>query len=495
MDSETALRLPSLLVGGILCLLVGSGCSVSQPDPRQEMSEMAPADGWDSRSDPGEVPDDWLGAFEDPVLIGLVEEAQIANPNLAATAAALASAVAQARQVDSALYPSLDLEAGARQTHRFELTERDKLLQIEQNETTLGIGLALQWELDVWQRVSDSAKGAAMAASATAADYAFARQSLAAQVAKGWFQAVTNKLQFELATRFVQNFEEAFRIAQARFDAGDVSAQDVFSARADVAAARQASQQALFATRSSIRALEILLGRYPAADLALADSLAADLPPVPADLPSTLLERRPDLIAADREVAASFYLAKAAAAARLPTFSLTANYNSSAETFGDLFDASSMLANLGINLFQPLFDAGLLKNRFLQAEAEQMSSVAQYKATALNAFQEVEDTLNLESSLKDQIEQLKIASDNLENAAKVAQVRYREGETDMTSFLVVQRQSLDAQSTLIRTRGALLTNRVDLYLALGGNFEKGPINDSPLPPLLPSQKNESTKQK
>lgn len=480
------------LIGVCVLLLAAAGCSVPQPDPQAEMKQIAPIGGWDSENDPGDVTSDWLAAFDDPQLVELVNEAQVANPSLAATGAALAAAVAEARQANAPLYPALNFDAGVRQNYLFELTEEERSLGLEKSQTAFGIGLNLSWELDVWQRVSDAAKSAGFAATATAADYAFARQSLAAQVTKGWFQAVTNKLQFELAVRFVENFEEALRIAQARFNAGDVSAQDVLTTEADVASARQSAQEALFATRASIRALEILLGRYPSTDLAIADSLKTDLPPVPSGLPSSLLERRPDLIAADRNVSAAFFATKAAAAARLPSFSLTANYDSTADNFGDLFDATSMLANIGIGLFQPLFDAGLLKNQFLQAEAEQMVTVAQYKQTALNAFQEVEDALNLESSLKEQIRQLEIASQSLEKASGIAEIRYREGETDLTSYLVVQRQSLNAQSGLIAARGTLLTNRVDLYLALGGNFEEGAIADTPAPPPLPSQQSESS---
>jgi len=494
MRLPTAFRPRLTAVAGLLLLLFLAGCSVYEPDPQKTMGEMAPSGGWGAVNDPGTVTDDWLAAFDDPILDEMVAEAQLANPDLAAAGAALAAAVAEARQANAPLYPALNLDAGIRQNHLFELTDQEKSLGLERDQTSFGLGLNLSWELDVWQRVSDSAKAAGFAATATAADYAFARQSLAAQVAKGWFQAVTNKLQFELALRFVENFEEALRIAEARFNAGDVSAQDVLTTEADVASARQAAEQSLFATRASIRAIEILLGRYPSTDLGLADSLPTDLPPVPSGLPSSLLERRPDLIAADRNVQAAFFATKAAAAARLPRFSLTANYETASDRLGDLFDASSMLANIGIGLFQPLFDAGLLKNQFLQAEARQMVTVAQYKQTALNAFQEVEDALNLESSLKEQIQQLTIASESLQKAATIAEIRYREGETDLTSYLVVQRQSLNAQTGLIAARGTLLTNRIDLYLALGGNFETGPIQDTPAPPPLPSQQSESSQQ-
>jgi len=480
-------RSPSIFCVGVLFLLFAAGCSIPKPNPKQEMTEIAPVGGWETEADSGEVQDDWIQSFDDPILVELVAEAQIANPDLAQTAATLSSAIAQAQQANSALYPDLNLGAQASQTQRYELTQEQEILGIKKNQTTLGISLDLSWELDVWSRISDSSKGAAFAAAATAADYAAARQSLAAQVAKGWFQAITAKLQLELAEQFVATYAETYRITEARFNAGDVSAQDTYTAKADLADARQNAEEARFSVRFAIRSLEVLLGRYPASELAVANSIDSELLPVPAGLPSTLLERRPDLIAADRRVTSAFFLASSASSARLPQFSLTAQYSTSAENFGDLFDASSMLTNLGINLFQPLFDAGLRLAQFEEAEATQMIAVAAYKSAALTAFQEVEDTLSLETSLISQVNELKIASDSYEKAREIGEIRYREGETDLTSLLVVQRQSLLAQSDYIAARGQLYTNRVDLFLSIGGNFATGPINDSPAPPPLPSQ--------
>ncbi|MEM0967008.1 MAG: TolC family protein [Verrucomicrobiota bacterium] len=474
-------------VVALLTTLFLAGCSIPQPDPRKEMTEMAPTGGWDAGGEAGPVANDWIATFNDSKLVDLVNEAQEANPDLAATAASLSAAIAQARQANSALFPQLDAGAVAKQFHIFELTEEERFLGLERNDTELGISLDLAWELDVWGRISDSAKSAALSASATAADYAAARQSLAGQVAKGWFQAITAKQQLELAEEFVANFAETFRITEARFNAGDVSAQDTFTAKADLANSRQDVEEARFSLRFSIRSLEILLGRYPSTDLSIADSLGSELVDVPAGLPSTLLERRPDLIAADRRVASAFFLANSASAARLPQFSLSASYQSTSDNFGDLFDAKSMLVNIGLNLFQPLFDAGLRRAEFEEAEADQMVAVATYQSTALSAFQEVEDALSLEKSLFEQVHELEIAAESYEKAREIGEIRYREGETDLTSLLVVQREALAAQADLLTAQGQLFTNRVDLYLALGGNFEEGPINDSPAPPPLPSQ--------
>ncbi len=484
--------MPSLLtrlrptVASATGLVLLAGCSVQRPEPRAVMTELAPS-AWTPPADTGEVTDDWIAAFDDPTLRKLVDEAQAANPDLARTAATLSAAIAQARQANSALFPDLDLGAQATQTHLFELTEQEKALGIDKDQTSFGVSLDLSWEIDVWSRISDSAKGAALAAHATAADYAFARQSLAAQVAKGWFQAVTAKRQLDLAEEFVKLFSESTRLAEARFNAGDVSAQDTFTAQADLSNARRSVEQARFAARAAIRSLEVLLGRYPADELQATGSLERNLPPVPAGLPSQILERRPDLIAAERQVASAFYLASSAAAARLPQFSLGAAYSSTSDSLGDLFDGPGSLARIGLNLFQPLFDAGLRKARFEEAEAAQMQAVAAYKSTALNAFQEVEDTLALEKSLFAQVDNLADAAGSYEKARKIGEIRYREGETSLTSYLDVQRQALQARQALIAARGQLLTNRVDLYLSLGGNFVDGPVNDTPAPPPLPSQ--------
>ncbi|MFP4352939.1 MAG: efflux transporter outer membrane subunit [Puniceicoccaceae bacterium] len=494
MPFRSSQRVRPAAAGTLLLLLLVAGCSIPRPDPRTEVSALAPADGWTAGGEAGGVSDDWIASFDDPVLDGLVAEAQEANPDLARAAASLSAAVAQARQANSALFPRVDLGAGAGQTRFFELTEEQERLGVSRNQTDLGVSLDLSWELDVWDRVSDSAEGAALAARATAADYAFARQSLAAQVAKGWFQALTAKRQLELANQFVENFKESHRLAEARYRAGDVSAQDSFTALADLAGARSNAEDALFAARAAIRSLEVLLGRYPADELAVAGPLERTLPPVPAGLPSSVLERRPDLIAAERRVSSAFRLAGAASAARLPRFSLGAAYQTSGENFGDLFDAPGMLANLGVNLFQPLFDAGLLRSRFEEAEAGQAAAVAAYRSTALTAFAEVEDTLALEKSLLAQVDNLALAAESFEKARRIGEMRYREGETDLTSYLVVQRQALQAQADLIAARGRLLTNRVDLHLALGGNFESGPVNDTPAPPPLPSQESPSSKQ-
>jgi len=489
MFSQRTLRIPLIWknTGLAVSLLAITGCSVYQPQPVEIMSEMAPTTGWDSGGVEGNVANDWIATFEDEHLTLLVDEALAANPNLEASAYILSIAISQARQANAALFPNVNAGAEASQSRRFGITEEQERLGLTQNTTVLGVSLGLNWEADVWGRLSSAERGAALSAQASAADYAFARQSLAGQVARAWFQCQVALEQLRLAEEFVINFEQSYELSQARFRAGEVTAQDTSTARANLANALQNAQQAGVAYRAAVRSLEILLGRYPSDEIKVPSRLDRMPAPVPAGLPSQLLERRPDLIAAERRVSAAFQLAKSASVARLPQFSITGSIGTRSESFSDLFSASNTLANIGANLFQPLFDAGLRKAQFEQAEGEQMLAVANYRNTALLAFQEVENTLDLEDSLRRQQESLTVAADSFEEAREIAFVRYRQGETDLTSFLEVQRQSLQAQSTLILIKGQRLSNRVDLHLALGGNFGDGAINSLPAPPLLPSQ--------
>jgi len=472
---------------GIIVLPWFGGCNLPEPHPEAEMAALAPATGWSGPAVASEVQNNWLLNFNDPELVALVAEAEENNPDLAATAATLAAAVAQSRQANAALFPTLNFGAGVNQTERFELSDGEKLLGVSQSPTQLGVSLDLSWEIDVWGRVRRSALASDLGAGATAADYAAARQSLAGQVAKGWFLAAVAREQLRISEEFVENFDAAYQIAQARFNAGVVSGQDTFTARAQVADARSNAVAALSGLESAVRALEVLLGRYPAEALDPTAELTDGLGPVPAGLPSTMLERRPDLVAADRRVAAAYNLSGSASVARLPTFALSGGFSSTDVNGADLIDPRNMIANLGVNLFRPIFDAGRLQAEFEQAEANQMAAVANYKSVALRAFREVEEALAADQFLFERQALLAESTESYQSAASIAESRYREGETSLTALLDIQRFALQAELELIAVRGQLLTNRIDLHLALGGNFAPGPIDPNPKPPLVPSQ--------
>jgi len=324
----------------------------------------------------------------------------------------------------------------------------------------------------VWGRLRYAKRSATEAAAATAADYVAARRSLAALVAKAWFAAAEAQLQRQLDDNFVTSYEETLRIVEAKYKAGAVSEQDVANAKADLASSRRLTEAAATTLKEAMRSLEALLGRYPTAELAIADDLQAVTPLIPAGLPSDLLERRPDLIAAERRVAAAFNTTEAARAARLPQISLTSSLGSSSTELKDLVDPKNMALNFAGNLFAPLFDAGLRKSQVEFAKAQQREAMAIYRSTALNAFQEVENLLASETSLAVQEEQLREAVKQYENTRRIAETRYKAGSISLTDVLIIQRQELQAKANLLALRDQRLIQRVNLHLALGGDFAK-----------------------
>jgi len=482
------LRSPRL--PGLLAVLVGltlAACRSQPPEMAASLGADTPPTGWTADATAGPVPDNWLASFDDPTLTALVEEALASNPDLAASAARLEAALAQSRQSRARLFPVLNATASADRTTYAESpplpVEIDGEVPTQPaNQDTLGMGLQSQWEVDLWQRLSNAARASARSAQATAADYAYARQSLAAQVAKAYFQVLVARDQLALSRQFVKNARESDQIARLRFRAGDVSAQDTFTAEGDLADARSREEETLQAYREAVRALEILVGRYPSDALQPTADLDTQISPVPAGQPAQILERRPDLVAAERRVQAAFRLARSASAARLPQITLTAEASTSGEGIGDLFDPTTSLARLGSSLFQPLFDAGLLQAQFEEATAEQRASMESYRTAALRAFLEAEDALSAEETLRSRQDSLRKAANAYEKATAIARQRYQQGDTSLTAFLDSQRQSLRARSSLITVSGTRLTNRVDLFLALGGNFAPGPIPSQPSPP-------------
>ena len=224
----------------------------------------------------------------------------------------------------------------------------------------------------------------------------------------------------------------------------------------------------------AIRALEILLGRYPAAAAAITPQLPGQPGAVPAGLPSTLLERRPDVIAAERRVAAAFNRVHEAKAARLPAIALTTGVSSISSELFVLQDRSNPIWNVGANLVAPIFRGGALKTQVEIRTAEQKQAIAAYASVGLRAFGEVESALAAEIAAREREQILtQVVSDN-RRALEVVQTQFKVGSTDLR--FVTQRQlALNATtSALLRVQSEQRVQRVNLHLALGGSFEVRP---------------------
>jgi NodT family efflux transporter outer membrane factor (OMF) lipoprotein len=328
----------------------------------------------------------------------------------------------------------------------------------------------LSWELDLWGRVRAQAAVATASREATQADLLYVRQSTAALIARLWYQSIATERLRQTAQESAGIYEELLRLVRTKNDLGQIGRQDVALAGADLDRARQRERSFAATEQQIARGLEVIVGRYPAAEL----QLAADLPPLPAPvpdgLPSELLERRPDLVAAERRLVAAFHNIQVAEAARLPRIALTAGGGRSTSDLLRLANVPAGFWRVGADVLAPLFTAGALKSQVEQANAEQQAALALYGQAVLRAFSEVESSLANEQLLADQQTYLESVLSQDSEAVRLGRLRYEAGATDLLSVLQLQSRQLSTQFDLIAIRNSRLANRVALHLALGGGF-------------------------
>jgi NodT family efflux transporter outer membrane factor (OMF) lipoprotein len=330
--------------------------------------------------------------------------------------------------------------------------------------------VSASWELDLWGRVRYMRRTAEEQYASAEADYAYARQSLAALVAKSWFLATEAALQRELAAEMVDAGTKLLELAGQRQEVGVGSELDVSSARVSLQTYRDTLRQVQLSYEQAIRALELLLGRYPAAELAAPTTFAGLVADVPAGLPSELLERRPDVRAARQRVAAAFSRVKEAEAARLPRISLTA---SGSHITSDLFvlqERDNPVWSAGGSIIAPLFTGGALKGQVEVRTAEQKQAVEQYAKVARQAFGDVENALSSELALEEREAILTAAVTDAERSVQLSETRYRVGAGDLRSVEQQQLAYYSSRMSLLRVQGERRVQRVNLHLALGGDF-------------------------
>jgi NodT family efflux transporter outer membrane factor (OMF) lipoprotein len=450
----------------LLAVAAFAGCALKSPPDRNSLGKEAlpnlqvPERWAEAAGAAGAVEGGgWLAAFDDPQLDALVREVLAGNPDLQVAAARVEQAAAIVKVAGATLYPQVNALArggGA-------LSGDSSGLE--------GAGVFANWEIDLWGRVRAGRAAARDQHGSAALDYEYARQSLAALAAKSWFLATEARLQKMNAEEMAAASEKQLGLAQDRLRVGRGDDYDVSLARANLATFRDSVVSLELAYRQAVRALEALAGRYPAAALGVPAQLAALPGPVPVGMPSELLERRPDVVAAERRVAAAFYRVEEAKAARLPRISLTAAVTSISSDLFVLKDRDNPVWSAGASLSQPLYLGGQLQAQIEARTAEQKQALAEYGRVGARAFGEVENALSTSFSLDERERILREAVVDNGRALELANVRYRVGAGDLRA---VQQQSLAlhaARTALLRVQAERLVQRVNLHLALGGSFE------------------------
>jgi len=446
------------------------GCVVKQPpSPAAALAGVLPATTtvppeWRATAGvDGNVIEEWLGTFQDAQLQTIVDEGLEHNLDLKAAVARVDGAAALATAARSLLYPQLWASGLAGAVGRDGNTN-----------TQSGLVLNVSWELDVWGRVRAAGAAGDAIKDATAADLLSARQSLAALMATVWYQTIATERLRVTAVSAAAVYEDLLRLVKIRNDIGVVGGQDVALAGADLDRARERERAFAESLQQLTRSLEVLIGRYPAAELALAPSLPPVPAPVPDGLPSELLERRPDLVAAERRVAAAFHSVQAAKAARLPRFTLTGGGGRSSTELLRLIGVGAGFWRAGIELLAPLFLGGALQAQVRVATADQETALALFGQAALRAFSEVESALGSEQLLSDQERYLESVLAQDSEALRLGRLRYQGGATDLLHVLEIQTRVLNTQFALVDIRNERLANRIALHLALGGGFVAAP---------------------
>jgi outer membrane protein, multidrug efflux system len=456
----------------VLAVAVTAGCALAPPPTPDEVRNQAlpnvavPSSWIAPGGTPGDVRPNWLATFEEPQLDALVREALAYNGDLRVASARVEQAAAYAKLANSTIYPVVNLLA-----HGGGKSGGDA--------SGLNIfGLFANWELDIWGRVrAQRAAGEQQYASA-ALDAEYARQSIAAMVAKSWILATEARAQRAIADDVVRASERSVGLTDDRLRVGRGDEYDVALARANLDTSRDAARQLALAYDQAIRALEMLVGRYPAAAIDVPAELPAMPAPVPAGLPSELLERRPDVIAAARRIDAAFYNVLEARAARLPKIALTASLNTVSSELFLLQNHSNPVASLGANIIAPLFNGYALEAQVDVRTAEQKLAIADYGRVATKAFSEVEAALSAGFAASDRQAILASSVTNNNRTVELAQVRYQVGSGDLRAVLTQNVALYGARTALLRAQSDALVQRVNLYLALGGGFAEPPVQKS-----------------
>ena len=451
-------------ISSSLLLLSLSSCALYHPqhDAQQAIDkQLVPANWAQNQAIPASADSDWLQQFNDPLMLALIKEGQANNTDLRLAAANMDKAWLLAKQAGARLKPTVDLSLARTQSGSADGGSSTQ---------AINVGVTASWELDLWGRIQAGVDAASSSAQASTADYLFAKHSLSNNIAKTYLKIIEAKQQAQLAQNNLEISQKNLRITLLKLELGSASEQDAALNKANVALAKDQLLNLNASTREALRAIEVLLGRYPSSSIDIANVLPTLPKNPPAGIPSSVLERRPDIIAAERRVASAFNASAQAKAAQLPSFSLTGTLSGASPSLSDILSPANVAWQLGANLLTPLFDAGKRRIDVDIRNLEQQQALDDYAGTALNAFAEVEHNLDLAQVLSQREAVLAEALKQSQKSYHIAQLRYQEGESSLLDTLSFQQQAISTKSSLLFIKRAQLEQRLNLYLALGGNW-------------------------
>ena len=404
----------------------------------------------------------WWELFDDPVLAGLAAQVEVSNQNVAAAVAAYSQARAITREQRATLFPQVGLDAnrgiqgggGGRPTTRSQRVE-----------------IGVNWEPDVFGRLRLGVQNARTGEQVAEADIASARLAAQGELAANYFGVREADVLRGLFDETLVGYQRNLQITRNRYDAGIVARTDVLQAETQVANTR-ADVLTLERQRATFEhAIAVLVGKAPANFSIAADpKWTAKVPAIPEEVPSTLLQRRPDIASAERRVAQANGQIGVARSGYFPSFGLSGSIGLSAASIGDLFSASSLVWALGSSLAQTLFDAGATSARVDQSRAALEESAARYRQAVLTAFQDVEDQLVALRVLQQQQVLRQQASRSADLVEQQVLNRYQAGQVGFTEVITAQASAATARRALVGAQIDRQLAAVALIQALGGGW-------------------------
>lgn len=423
---------------------------------------------WRASGVSGDVqPTDWTEQFNDEVLPTLIIEALENNPNLEVQAALMRSSAAFIDVARAARKPSISATASAGgSSNSVELFDggNDRF-----TDAIFSYGLNGSWELDLWNRLSNDIAEADAEFRASAADLAAAELSIAAQTAIAWIQLNSARAQEDVARKTLEARQRTQNLTERRFARGLTRALDVRTARSAVAGAEAAIAGQMQASEEAARRLEVLLGRYPAAEIKALEAL-----PNLEDIsiggnPTLLLARRPDIASLEAQIESAGLAAEQARLAMYPTLNFTAALSGNDNDLFDAINPQQIAAQALANLAQPLFTGGRLRAQQEAAIALAEAAVASYAVGALAAWQEVENAIAADHYLSIQVDAQRRSLEEARYAEELTERSYTSGTATIFNLIDAQTNRLNAESLVVSARSNRAINRVNYHLALGGS--------------------------
>ncbi|MDD7998151.1 efflux transporter outer membrane subunit [Kosakonia radicincitans] len=456
----------SLRLTPVILLLLG-GCTVGPDYQRPSMAlpvHYKEARGWQQATPQDSASKgEWWAVYRDPQLDALLRQVSLSNQNVASYAALYRQALALAAQSRAGLFPSVSYDASTTRSSSHSDGQRSTG-NAHQAE------LSASWELDLWGKQRRTLEENRASAEASAAELANMTLSAQSELAQDYFELRVMDEKIALYQRSVAAYERYLTVINNKYQAGSESRGTLAQAQMQLESARSTAQDYQWQRAQLEHAIAILLGKAPADFSLPVAKLSATMPAIPQTLPAGLLQRRPDIAEAERNVAAANAAIGVAVAGYYPDLSLSASGGVSASAIQSLFSLPNRVWSLGPSLSGTLLDFGATSAEVDQARAAYDSKVATYRQTVLSALQEVEDGLVELNTLQGEIAAQQRASDAAQESARVTRNQYEAGMIDYLDVATTENSSLSEQQSLLSLQSTQWVASVELIAALGGGW-------------------------